>query len=1246
MKIRLGSKDREIDELKTDIRKLGDKTPLDAKFKDLSSQIEIWRNKANLLEEQWDKEQKRSKDLQESRDKFEQDLKNVKNDLDQAKRLIAKYENTVLELERLRSEAEISRKKHEELEVFRKRNEELESRIKSLISELETLKQRLGSFEDIPEKHLKELEIWSNRCDEIEREWSEKYKQLEFEMDELSLMANNLKEFEDQILLLQAENENWKQKCLEIESEWSQKHAQALRSLPEDLKHGNSLEKQELIGALFLLMLEVERLNMLIKLLEEEKDKTLEFSHLKHQEKEKKAVFDRDLQGATAKLEEIIKSKEGVIENFRQKLKENEGRIEKVTRENAILKERVKKFDDDSRFQADSLKGSLESEIRRLKLLNESLQQETEQFRSKYYEEMRKKGDNFENENRICLLAAENERLTKENEVLMRKYSEEINKGNKGGTEIENRLALAINDKERLLRELEQYKYKQNEEDRLLRELDQYKSKYYEEVSKKTPSTYEIENKLALITTENTRLLSENDYWRRVSQEAEEKMRKTTENSFTTKAQSSYLEQDFKEKNKALIEENEEIKLKITRLENEYKRFVENSSANSSEVMNLEFEIEMKGKKLRELELLLQDKNEFSSIRSEQLFKENERIKSELEEQKRKFSILELENYKRGSTDNEFTRKTGVLEAELDRIRSLLEDKTRETKGLMENNMQKARDYEESLMRLRIAENQMAVLDSKTKGLIEEIEAWRSRYENLERFKAREFEDLRTHTEAIRKSQLDREIRDLTIKHQNERMKLEAENKRLEGLLELRNGELVILKGRDQREGKIPRLEERVFLLTSEIERLLGLTQSLNEKIHELEDGKLRLSEFYQDQQKSNFETTKKSQVYQVENLQNEVNVLQKDLEEWKGKARRAELEIYGVSTMNQTISELKQQIQVLNKDQQGLIESLKEKTNYIEKLKLKKRGLKSKIRSSFSPEQANSSYYREIEALKSENQLIKEELSKKSFEKQGETEVKVRYLEQELREKEQDLSEWRQKYYQAKSEGTYLVKPQEEFLPIQRSPVHEEHIKKAFIHEGENLQSKVNALTEELETWKDKCHRLESSSAEKSLWEKKARDWEQKVQILLADNERLIMEKTLLEQRFISSSSETLDRSKLQRLEEQRMQEIEELKMHLELLKTAGLVDSHGLEYEAERIAYETALNQMKARIMELERSLAIAERDAEENKKLFGGKLREVEELRGKGIGFTSQTRVSGDLDDLKIENDRLKRMCSVNK
>ncbi len=61
----------------------------------------------------------------------------------------------------------------------------------------------------------------------------------------------------------------------------------------------------------------------------------------------------------------------------------------------------------------------------------------------------------------------------------------------------------------------------------------------------------------------------------------------------------------------------------------------------------------------------------------------------------------------------------------------------------------------------------------KVTELTAEIEKWKSRYMAAERSRAKELEDLRNIMENQRKSMIDREIKEMSVKFQNERSNLE-----------------------------------------------------------------------------------------------------------------------------------------------------------------------------------------------------------------------------------------------------------------------------------------------------------------------------------------------------------------------------------------------------------------------------------------------------------------------------------------
>ena len=88
---------------------------------------------------------------------------------------------------------------------------------------------------------------------------------------------------------------------------------------------------------------------------------------------------------------------------------------------------------------------------------------------------------------------------------------------------------------------------------------------------------------------------------------------------------------------------------------------------------------------------------------------------------------------------------------------------------------------------------------SRNNDLMGEIERWKARYMASEKSKTKELDDLRMMMESQRKSMLDREMRELTIKFQAERGNLENEIRKLRESLEYKLREIDEHKQRSQK---------------------------------------------------------------------------------------------------------------------------------------------------------------------------------------------------------------------------------------------------------------------------------------------------------------------------------------------------------------------------------------------------------------------------------------------------------------
>lgn len=81
--------------------------------------------------------------------------------------------------------------------------------------------------------------------------------------------------------------------------------------------------------------------------------------------------------------------------------------------------------------------------------------------------------------------------------------------------------------------------------------------------------------------------------------------------------------------------------------------------------------------------------------------------------------------------------------------------------------------HENEMLKQRLSEMDISLKQKfeseklKNAELMQEIEKWKSRYQAAEKSKAKELEDLRNLMECQRKSMIDREIREMTIRFQN-----------------------------------------------------------------------------------------------------------------------------------------------------------------------------------------------------------------------------------------------------------------------------------------------------------------------------------------------------------------------------------------------------------------------------------------------------------------------------------------------
>jgi len=165
-------------------------------------------------------------------------------------------------------------------------------------------------------------------------------------------------------------------------------------------------------------------------------------------------------------------------------------------------------------------------------------------------------------------------------------------------------------------------------------------------------------------------------------------------------------------------------------------------------------------------------------------------------------------------------------------------------------NLQKKYDNALNQIETMYAENNM--LKAENSNLRNEIMSWRSRLEALDKARIKELEELRGSMSVLHRSQVDREMRELTARYNQERSQLEAEIKRLRDILEVKTRELDDWRSKAsaletrvndlqsktgqniQMENRIAELENKLALFSQEIERLNLQLKERNNEILEL----------------------------------------------------------------------------------------------------------------------------------------------------------------------------------------------------------------------------------------------------------------------------------------------------------------------------------------------------------------------------------------------------------------------------
>lgn len=449
----------------------------------------------------------------------------------------------------------------------------------------------------------------------------------------------------------------------------------------------------------------------------------------------------------------------------------------------------------------------------------------------------------------------------------------------------------------------------------------------------------------------------------------------------TIKAQSLVAEKELKSSLHFLRIENKDLSINLDSL-NETLRL--KKSEHEEKIINFEKE---KNKLFQVIQNLESEKNglqakliKVSQSESDQSVtkRKNQELIDEIAEWKVRFNTLAETFHSKTDHLPDLEYKFALLCAEMERLWNLNEDlsKSNEVSILMEDKRKYA-ELREKKLNEKIVELNNEVTDKdfrisdlshKITYIEKEIENWRERYSNLEIIKNREIEEALRHTETLRQSQMDREIRDLTLKYENEKRLLESEILKIKGKEHFLNVELESSKNRiNELENSISDHKEKLIkkesVLVSHEERIEKIKRSYQEENDFLQNRSRQLDQ-YKDQirilteQNEEFrvkiqklEFDKQSFVSKELNTQDQIRILNEQLEDYRTRTRKAESEKQSLSNMEISNKLLREQIERDRDEYNEICVVLNDKKKYIETLKLKKKNLKIRCTQYKDPE-------------------------------------------------------------------------------------------------------------------------------------------------------------------------------------------------------------------------------------------------------------------------------------------------------
>lgn len=523
---------------------------------------------------------------------------------------------------------------------------------------------------------------------------------------------------------------------------------------------------------------------------------------------------------------------------------------------------------------------------------------------------------------------------------------------------------------------------------------------------------------------------------------------------------------------------------------------------------------------------------------------------------------------------------------------------------------------------------------SKNADLAAEVDKWRNRYQASEKSKIKEVEDMRIMMESQRKSMIDRELRELTVRFATERSNLENEIRKYRDQLENRYHEIEDYKQKCQRyEILVMELRNNENLIIDSEKKLNMLNQELMRLNEILKDKEEENQAFRQREQKLNNKLKEQKEwEYEYNQAKAGYDAKAKEAEDWRIRASRLEEEVLKAKDLEHYKDELASKLKLTMNEVERLHSNINARRDEMENYKRLLTERDAELSRYKNLENEIKSYESKINYSKIENDRINGILKSRMAEIEDWKE-RTKKLEAALssysrlemdkkaaddRHQQQVKQNEEMKYYVSKLENDINGYRKNEGLlkDLEKNNA-------MLTKEIERLNGNLKNQAGELNDFRVRYSKIESSLNEYKNIEEKLRDYQNKIALLTTEMERL---NDLLK-----------DRNKeISQLENEKLEIYQQISYYKNYESKIGEKDQiiaknnetiNALKRDIENWQIKTRDADTKAR--ELENTLFRASQEKEKLGSMIKLKNSEYEELRGQYSRLEPEMRRKNELE-----------------